>query len=420
MEIFLMSSFLRQRGAVNILFLVFVLVVALAFGGLWFVELQANEDNVNARQQAEAEREEAEEVAAYMIAYYAEVARFAGGPVLAEAPPFEPGKTASEAAKRVVEQAEFDLDGLAATIEEPAARPKDFRSAWDPIIAKYNASKGEVAQLKVEVERQKGELAAKDTEINDMRGAHQSELQRLQEEWEATRSTLNSQLDDLRNQNDGLSAQVRESQDELSTEREKSNADRTVLADKTEDLESRVRAMHSEQRIRRATEVPDGKVIGSDATSGMCFIDVGSEDMLRRGTRFKVFEVGKGGARTEKGWITVTNTMSGKSQCAIEKSATVDAGDEIYNPIFDKGAEVRFCILGDLPGRYNKETAVRILERLGAKVEDNVNIRTDFVVLGMKEGEDADEITDRDDYRNAQKWGVEMIRGRDLQSFLQL
>ena len=49
-----------------------------------------------------------------------------------------------------------------------------------------------------------------------------------------------------------------------------------------------------------------------------------------------------------------------------------------------------------------------------------MSIATDFVVLGMKEGEDADEITDRDDYKNAKRWGIEMIRARDLQSFLQL
>ena len=116
--------------------------------------------------------------------------------------------------------------------------------------------------------------------------------------------------------------------------------------------------------------MPDGKIIAVNRR-GTCHIDVGSDSMLRRGTRFKVFEIGKGGAMIEKGWITVTNTENGQSTCAVDSRAAglnIDAGDMIFNPVFSRGKEVRFAILGDLPGKYNKETAVRILGKLGARV----------------------------------------------------
>ncbi len=415
-----MSPFLSQQGAVHILFLIFVLVIALAFGGLWFVELQENEDAVSKRKTAEFNLGVAEDDLAFSRDYYRAVAKFAGGAIPTEMPqPTGENASAVDVAEKVISLSQRELDTMGERIDDPSTRPGDFRAAWEPIINRYQTLKGEIAQLKTEIERLKGEVAQRDTQIGSNTQSHQGELTRIQEEWEATKSTLNSQLDDLRNQNDSLSTQVRETQDENATEREKNNTERASLADKTEDLESKVRGMHSEQKIRRATQLPDGKVVGVDNRSGRCFIDVGSNDMLRRGTRFKVFEVGKGGAKMAKGWITVTNTMNGKSECAVEEGS-VDAQDVIYNPIYDKNATVRFCIVGDLPGKYNKETAVRILGKLGAEVQGSVDIHTDFIVIGMRESEDADEVTDRDDYRNAQRWGVEMIRARDLQAFLQL
>ncbi len=415
-----MSSFLSQRGAVHILFLIFVLVIALAFGGLWFVELQDHEDAVNAQKKAEYTARMAQDEALFARDYYGAVAALAGGSIPSVMPqPEDETTSAADVAAPAVSRTQLELAGVGARVDDPSTRPKNLRSAWEPLINRYQTLKGEIAQLKTEIERLKGEVAQRDSQISSNSQSHQAELTRIQEEWEATKSTLNSQLDDLRNQNDSLSTQVRESQDENASERERNNTERTVLADKTEGLESKVRSMHSEQKIRRATQASDGTVVGVDNRSGRCFIDVGSDDMLRRGTRFKVFEIGKGGAKTAKGWITVTNTSNGKSECAIE-AGSVDAQDVIYNPIYDKNATVRFCIIGDLPGKYNKETAVRILRKLGAKVQANVDIHTDFVVLGMRESEDADEVTDRDDYRNAQRWGVEMIRARDLQAFLQL
>lgn len=419
-----MSSMQSQRGAVHILFLVFVLIIALAFGALWFVELQENEDNVNAAKDAQYELLIVERRAEYYREFYNQVAPLVGATIPSVMPePADMDASARDDAEKYVQRVRNDLASIGNQVDDPAAKPDTIRAAWEPLVTRYQARKAEIAQLKTEIERLKGEVASRDQQIQNATTAHSAELQRIQEEWEATKSTLNSQLDDLRTQNDTLANQVRETQDELASTREKDNEERRGLADKTEELESNVRAMHGDLgKIKRAKNKPDGVVRGADG-SGTVFISIGSETMLRRGTRFKVMESGKGGAMIEKGWITVTNTSNGQSRCAIDSQVPgreIEAGDMIFNPIFDANREVRFTILGDLPGKYNKETAVRILGKLGAKVEDNVNIRTDFLVLGMKEGEDADEITDRDDYKNAKRWGVEMIRARDLQSFLQL
>ena len=75
-------------------------------------------------------------------------------------------------------------------------------------------------------------------------------------------------------------------------------------------------------------------------------------------------------------------------------------------------------ILGELTGRVNKEMAKRVLEGAGAKVDDKVTVETDFLVLGVKEAPDSPELTESESYKQAQAWGIEIIRARDLDPFL--
>jgi NAD-dependent DNA ligase len=96
----------------------------------------------------------------------------------------------------------------------------------------------------------------------------------------------------------------------------------------------------------------------------------------------------------------------------------VGEGDMILSPIFDKSKTLHFVVLGELPGRYNREMATKILESHGVKIDSKVTVATDFVVLGMKDGEDADP-AESEDYKKAQGWSIPVLRARDLEPFLQ-
>jgi len=411
-----------ERGAVHILFLIFVLVIALAFGALWFVQLQKNSDLETEASQAGYDYLEQEKIALFRKEFYEEIAVMVGGgvPTAMPAPEDYDTENAQSVAETYVNGLKGILADIGAQIDDGSATPGTVSDAISPCILRYQAVKGETAQKNTEIERLKNEAAAKDARMASDQQAFQKQVQDLQEGHESTRANMDTQLNELRSQNDAISQQLRDTQQQGEMEREKFNDEKKTIADDKEDLEGRVRQMHGELRIKRATQTPDGKVLSYDPTTGKAFIDIGSSDMLRRGTRFRVYEVGKGGVRTAKCWLTVTNTGPNMSECHVDSGGAPDANDILINPVFDKGDTVRFVMLGELTGRYNRETAARILGKLGAKVEDSVNIRTDFLVLGMKESEDEDDIEDRDDYKNAQRWGVEMIRARDLQPFLQL
>ena len=62
--------------------------------------------------------------------------------------------------------------------------------------------------------------------------------------------------------------------------------------------------------------------------------------------------------------------------------------------------------------------AKRVLEAAGARVDDKLSVETDFLVLGVKEAPDPPELTESEAYKQAQAWGIEIIRARDLDPFL--
>ncbi|MAG54928.1 MAG: hypothetical protein CMJ83_01425 [Planctomycetes bacterium] len=408
-----------DTGAVHILFLIFVLVVALAFGALWFLELQANEDAVADKDAAEYALDEMTDKFFFQKDYWEKLAPFMGAGIPPNAPVPTEGMNVNDAVAPLIATLEGDLGNIGNRIDDPAARPTNLRDAWDPIINRYQVLKGEIAALKTQIGTHKADVASRDAQIASDTADHAKAVQDLQTDHEGTLSTKDQQINQMRTQNEEFQTTIRDQQAAAEKERETFNEEKKTIADDKEDLEGRVRQIHSEARIKRATNEPDGEVLSYDPVTGKVFINIGSDDMLRRGTRFRVLEVIKG-TRHHKGWITVTNTMNGMSEAHLDEGVAPDARDILMNPVFDKNETVRFVFLGTLPGKYNRETAERILGKLGAKVEGNVTIRTDFLVLGMKESEDDDEITEREDYKNAQRWGIEMIRARDLQPFLQL
>jgi Tfp pilus assembly protein FimT len=419
MEVWLMSPFASERGAVHILFLIFVLVIALVFGALWFIELQANEDAVVNQRVAEAAERESFDKSEYYRTFYEAIAPKlgAGLPTSVPAPDGAPG---SEKAGPYVNAIENLLASVGGSVDDPSSRPATLHDAWTPMVNRYVTLRAKVSELEGEIRRLNGVIAERDKQISGFQDSHRTELARLTSEHEQLKGVLDQQLSEAVRQNDNLTTQVRETQEAAAQEREKNNQERIALADKTQELDSEVSQVKQAARIVRETMKPDGRVLSADA--GTVFIDVGSETQLRRGTRFRVMENIKG-EMMPKGWVVVINTSPGMSECRVDETEpgrSVESGDFVFNPVFDKDHTVHFVFLGAVPGKYNRETAERILGRLGAKVDPTVTVKTDFLVLGIKEGEDEDEITDRDDYKNALRWGIEMIRARDLQAFLQL
>ena len=425
-----MVSFAGERGAVNILYLVITLVVALAFGALWFTQLQENEKLVEHEAKAKATLAQAENDIAWYKGYYTEISQRIGGGVPTALPggaDFE--KLPSEVAKTALKGVDEALSNIGKQVNDTASSaspPTNLVEALLVPVTRYKSVEQDVRTRDTRVKELQAEVEQKDKDLRAAVAKRDEELQRIQTEYNANISRLSQQNSDLQNEVATTTAKVAEQNTEMETTRQTSNKEKQELTTSLREFEGQVRTLHSAAKLERETEVSDGKILSADPKLGLGMIDITSSDLVRRGTRFKVYESGKGNTKIHKGWVTVTDIGPRMSEVRIDEIVpgvgAIGAGDWLYNPYFSKtaGRKINFHFLGQLPGRYTRETAERILKGFGASVQDKVTIETDFLVLGENEDPDADPLTESADYRNAMTWGIEVIRARDLAPFLQM
>jgi NAD-dependent DNA ligase len=424
-----------QRGAVSIVVVIIVGIVALAFGALWFTTLQENKKLIESEKLANEKVVPAEARLRYAESGYVELAKLLGPQVPQDLPKPETWTSASFGGANSLtmitdpallgqktEALKASLKTALEDVGDKATQPANVKEALDAVVNAYKAQQNNVKAIQEkDIKDKDAEIASLAQKLKDAEAKATADLAALTTEKENATARLNQQLSEANSQRDEAQAQNRKLTEEISTTKDTSNKDVLTAKAAQRTLDAQVSALKSDLKTQRETEIPDGKIVAVNRSLKTAFIDIGGKDRLRRGTAFKVFETVKAGEKIFKGRVVVTDVGPDRSTVAIESEApgqTISEMDVIVNPVFDKKRQTRFVILGELTGRANKEMAKRILENAGARVDDKVSVETDFVVLGVKEAPDAPDLTETDQYKQAQAWGIEIIRARDLDPFL--
>ncbi|MCO5170090.1 MAG: hypothetical protein M9894_27470 [Planctomycetes bacterium] len=208
------------------------------------------------------------------------------------------------------------------------------------------------------------------------------------------------------------------------------------LSSQVKQLEHRIEDLTKKQNKTFAENSRnDGEVVFADANLGYAWIDLGRRHGLRVNTRFQVYQFVKGGMQKIKGVIEVRRLEEDMAQCAIIEGAEVQhpitgerlivpdpndpivKGDLIRNPFFDAADQKSFVFVGTkLENRYyNLQELQRKIEEFGGKVDRDVSIRTDFVIVLGEANEDADL---QDKIRQATQFGVIFMREDELLEYL--
>ena len=154
--------------------------------------------------------------------------------------------------------------------------------------------------------------------------------------------------------------------------------------------------------VRRA----DGVVLEVQPANKLCFINRGLGHGISPGMTFQIYDKNEGLPRVGnleggidelppgKGSLEVTRVGQGSSECRIitlTAGTQVMVGDLIANLIYDPNAKLRFKVYGEFDvnqdGRVSAEEADvvrRLIVQWGGQLTDDVNVDTDFVVLGAE------------------------------------
>jgi hypothetical protein len=156
--------------------------------------------------------------------------------------------------------------------------------------------------------------------------------------------------------------------------------------------------------------VPDGRILWVDQRNNTVFINVGSEDGLRRRITFSVFDPNAGDATkaNNKGSIEVLNIRGPHlAEARVLETANKDpivSGDIIYTPIWQPGQTQHFALAGfidfDHDGTNDRAKLRDIIsynggvvdaEQDGGNLTGSMTNRTQYLILGEPPSDSAPE-----------------------------
>ena len=140
------------------------------------------------------------------------------------------------------------------------------------------------------------------------------------------------------------------------------------------------------------------------ADANTVYISIGSNKSVTKGLTFEVYDKNKGIPALGNG-MSDTNMPVGKasievydvgpdsSACRVIKLGTGEqlvVGDIISNLVFDPNTKYNFVVYGDfdltgsgVPSASDTEVIKRLITQWGGKLQDHIDVSTDFVVMGV-------------------------------------
>ena len=279
-----------------------------------------------------------------------------------------------------------------------------------------------------------------DERVREMKLAHSQEVKRLNTrlkgemaavtEKQAAVDERDAQIETLKTRMAKDESDARQNATTLRTALAKT---RTKMEDMRTELMEKIRILEEENArlraqilaIRRekgalqgraieftaAGEPADGKVLLVDSEAGV-IVDIGRKKGVRRGLRFQVYLQKGDGTRAKRGEIEIKTVFPEISRAILvgggNPADLIFKNDIIINVAFDPGRAKVF--VADTTFDVAKKAAFRrALAEYGSVLEEDLTLRTDYLVIGTRKGKLVDK---------AQQLGIVIIREDELNAFL--
>ncbi len=291
-----------------------------------------------------------------------------------------------------------------------AKSANDLGDAINALVTEVNAAKVEAENNKKDSETSKAKLAqaiaateaqvqALNKNVEQIRAEKDAALQQVQQTTQQQSQGFETAATDLRKQLEAAQTQintVNSQNGELGAQVKKLETE----LDKTRQKLNEIRVDPTKAVVRQ----PDGHIIRLPGNN-ICFIDLGSGDQVTAGLTFEVFDktdgVPSAGDPTNednlpkgKASIEVIRVGPTTSECRVTRlspGAALSEGDLIVNLVYDRNTKYNFLVYGNFDLDQNgvatpqdAEVIKRLITQWGANVVKDLNVDTDFVVLGRE------------------------------------
>ncbi|UCC23521.1 MAG: DUF3887 domain-containing protein [Planctomycetota bacterium] len=274
---------------------------------------------------------------------------------------------------RIAEKLKAKLDNVAGTANATAAQLEDLQNRFDDAMA-------------VSFEKEQTLLAEKkkyQQQVNDIKQDYDQLQELMRQTTDQQVQTLMTQLDE-----------ERENRKQTYQGLLKTQAELKMAQDRMKRTQGMLQAIVPLPDAETPAYKPDGNIMLIDDPTKIVHLNIGSNERVYRGLTFSVYDRnmpipkdGKGKAEVEV--FGVGETFSAARIIRSEIKRPIIVGDIIANLIWDSQRTNVFVIAGDfdLDGDGNSDlnavdSLKTLIQKWGGRVDDNVSVETDFVVLG--------------------------------------
>jgi predicted nucleic acid-binding Zn-ribbon protein len=298
--------------------------------------------------------------------------------------------------------------GKAAKVTVPAT--DNLANALSTMASTVTARTKQIDDLQKQLEQAKQANAAQAQQFEQQRQELDKQVAAIRQE-QANAQTALSQYQTSKNQDveqiqAGHAAQLKQMQDAQNQLTVQTQELQRQLKDANTQI-STLQTKLGENRINTQdpiTRHADGRIIRMPARD-VVYINLGQAESVTPGLTFEVYDKIEGippvgDPTTEdklprgKASIEVVRVGNGSSECRVVRQTPgtqMSEGDLIANLVYDPNVKYNFVVYGDFDVDRNNvatpqeaDVIKRLITQWGGKIRDQVNVDTDFVVLGKE------------------------------------
>jgi hypothetical protein len=377
----------RQSGAAHVPIMFFLLLLVMFLGAVTFAFITntKNGDLTKQRDEARADAKALRERDLLIEHYIGDI-----GQVIAKPGKYEGRKDAGG----IYGSAVLQYAGVMNPAEVKKAMDDALTalglstaSGLDNVLGSMVTKLNQMSDRVKSIEAERDKAMADRAEVDRKFQAAATEASKKASEYSQTMDQQRADFTQASTDKDNRIATVQQSlqakNDELSTEKERAAAKEKDLNKEIAKHQMQNSALVARETLRKADDVPDGKIIVAKNGIPTAFIDLGRKDLLQPGT---IFRVKNPGSAAVKGYATVTRVEEDRAEVTLSNFVEpvgdyARAGDQLYNEFYTPRVTRTIYLMGRFTVP-NRDDLAKLLKRLGNRVVDKMQPGVDTVILG--------------------------------------
>ncbi|MCB9903572.1 MAG: hypothetical protein H6831_04110 [Planctomycetes bacterium] len=307
-----------------------------------------------------------------------------------------------------------DAFGLDSTLTTAQQVLRESVPVYRARVRRIAELESEIATLRADVNAKaaaQSTLAAeKDSTISDLN----RELTDLRQQSASRQADLEAELATVRSGLGTAESRITQLRNEMDDQQRRHTAE---LAAKT----VRLQEMGNKLAFLREPEQADGLVLEVDEALNLAWIDLGKNDRLFRGMRFRIVDGRPGRSGEFKAMAEVTRVEADMAEVRLYEQADrfnpPVPGDVIFNPLYDPQGVRNAVFVGRFSGTYNEKELAALLSEIRVNIQPSVDKTTDYLIVGAElyfdeDGEPLEEPiqpSELEEYKKAIADGVQIV-----------